>query len=61
LDSSIEAGDSRIDRGGTIHTGPVKSRENIIEPHIISRREFAVIVIIIIIITTVTDNNNILQ
>jgi hypothetical protein len=25
LNSSIEAGDGRIDRGGTIHTRPVKS------------------------------------
>jgi hypothetical protein len=42
LNSSSEAGDSRIDRDGTIHTRPVKSWEIIIKQCIISSRKFTV-------------------
>jgi hypothetical protein len=48
LNSSTEAGDSRIDRGGTIHTRPVIIWENIIKQCIIPRWEFTVWIYVIL-------------
>jgi hypothetical protein len=48
LNCIVQAGDSRINRGGVIYTRPVKIKENIIKQRIISGREFAVRINIIL-------------
>jgi hypothetical protein len=48
LNSSTEAGDSRIDRGGTIYTKSVVGQENNIKQCIIPRRKFTVSIYVIL-------------
>jgi hypothetical protein len=49
LNNSIQAGDSRIDKDGTIHTRLVKGWESIIKQCVIPRWEFTVRIYIILI------------